>query len=260
MNLWPTVQAEWLKFRSVRSTPYTLAVTVVLCIGLGALGSWAERSHWPKASLQEHLAFDPVAISLLGFFFAPLAVGVVGVLVISSEYSSGSIRSTLAAQPRRTAVLLAKSIVLFAATLVVGEICSEASFLVGQSILRGVTPTASLSTPSVLRAVLLAGLSLALLALLAMGIATMLRHTAGAIAVYVSALLVLLIIVSALPSDWSARILKYLPEILVATMRSTTAAGTSAQLFSPWVSTLVLAAYTLGALILGGVLLARRDA
>jgi hypothetical protein len=260
LNLWPTLQAEWLKLRSVRSTAWTLAVTVVLCIGLGALGSWAERNHWPKATLQEHLAFDPVAVSLLGFFFAPLAIGVVGVLVISSEYSSGSIRATLAAQPRRTSVLLAKAIVLFATTLVVGEVCSVASFLVGQSILHGVTPTASLGTPTVLRAVLLAGLSLALLALLALGIATMLRHTAGAIAVYASILLVLLIIVGALPSDWNGRILKYLPEILVATMRSTTAAGTSAQLFSPWVSTLVLAAYTLAALIVGGVLLSRRDA
>ena len=260
MNLGPTITSEWLKFRTVRSTIFTLATTVVLCVGIGALGSWGERSHWPRASLQEHLAFNPMDTALLGFLFAPLAIGVVGVLIMSSEYSSGSMRATLSAQPRRPVVLLAKAIVLFASTLVVGEVCSFVSFFVGQSILRGVTPTDTLSSPGALRAVLLAGLSLALLALLALGIATLLRHTAGSITVYVSLLLVILIIVSALPSNWNTHVFKFLPEILGATMRSTTAEGTSAEAFSPLVSTFVLSAYALGTLILGGVLFSRRDA
>jgi hypothetical protein len=261
VNTVPTISAEWLKLRSVRSTVWTLVVTVFLCVGIGALLSWAQRSHWPKASLQEHFAFNPLNdAALSGFLFAPLAIGVIGVLIMSSEYSSGSIRATLSAQPRRVSVLLSKAAVLFATTLVVGEVCSFASFYVGMAILRGVTPTDTLSSPGVLRAILLAGLSLALLALFALGIATMLRHTAGSITVYVCILLVLLIIVTALPSSWNTHVFKYLPEILAATMRSSPPEATSAETFSPWVSTLVLAAYALAALIGGGVLLSRRDA
>ena len=110
---------------------------------------------------------------------ADVSIGVIGVLIITSEYTSGMIRATLAATPRRGMVLLAKTIVLFAATLVAGEVCAFVSFLVGQVILHGYAPTASLASHATLLAVLLAGLSLTLLALMAMGIATMLRHTAG---------------------------------------------------------------------------------
>jgi ABC-2 type transport system permease protein len=261
VNAGPTISAEWLKLRTVRSTVWTLLVTIVLCVGIGALISLAQRTHWPMTSLEDRLAFNPIDdAALSGFLFAPLAIGVIGVLIISSEYSSGSIRSTLGAQPRRVSVLVSKAIVLFATTLVVGEVCSFASFYVGMSILGGVTPTATLSSPGALRAVLLAGLSLALLALFALGIGTMLRHTAGSITVYVCLLLVLLIIVSALPSSWNTHVFKYLPEILAATMRSTPPESTTSETFSPWVSTLVLSAYALAALIGGGVLLSRRDA
>ena len=259
MNLLPTISSEWLKFRSVRSTVYTLAVSIFLCVGIGAIACFAERQQWPQEGLAKRLAFDPVRQSLFGFFFAEIAIGVIGVLIISSEYSSGSIRMTLAATPRRLSVLLSKACVLFASTLVVGEASSFVSFFIGQSILRTTEP-ATLSTPGALRAVFLGGLSLALLALLAMGFATMLRHTAGAITVYVSVQLVLLLIVSALPSSWSDRVLKYLPEVLTQSMRASHLKGAQFTSFSPWVSTLVLAAYAVAALIGGGWLLLRRDA
>jgi ABC-2 type transport system permease protein len=252
---------EWIKFRTVRSTLYTLASAVALSVGIGALISWAQRQHWPEEGFAEHHLFDPTAISLSGFFFAEIAIGVIGVLIITSEYTSGSIRSTLTATPHRVTVLAAKALVLFAATVVVGEICSFASFFVGQAILSGVTPTATLTTPGALRAVLLAGLSLALLALLALGIGTMLRHTAGSITVYVSLLLVLLLVVLALPMSWNRHVFKFLPEILAESMRSGQA--TSEQygtLFSPFTSALVLAGYALAALAAGAALLVRRDA
>jgi ABC-2 type transport system permease protein len=252
--------SEWIKFRSVRSTLYTLAATVVLCVGIGALISYAERKTWSMEHLKNHLAFDPTRVSLSGFFFAEIAIGVIGVLIISSEYSSGLIRATLGARPHRAEVLVAKSVVLFCATLVVGEGCSFASFYVGQSILQGVTPTASLSTPGTLRAIAFAGLSLALLALFALGIGTMLRHTAGAITIFVSLLLVILLIVTALPSNWNVHIYPYLPEVLTQSMRSPNPSGLGFNSFSPTVSTLVLAAYAVGSLVVGGVLLVRRDA
>jgi hypothetical protein len=260
VNLLPTISSEWLKFRSIRSTLYTLVVTVFLCVGIGALGCFAERQQWPSEHLPEHLAFDAVRTSLFGFFFAEIAIGVIGVLIMSSEYSSGSIRMTLAATPRRLSVLISKACVLFVATLGVGEACAFISFFIGQAILHPVTPSDTLASPGALRAVFLAGMSLALLALLALGLAAMLRHTAGAITVYVSIQLVLLLIVSALPSSWNVHIFKFLPEVLTQSMRAAHSNGVQFTSFSPWISTLVLAAYAIASLIGGGWLLLRRDA
>jgi ABC-2 type transport system permease protein len=264
VSLAPAISSEWIKFRSIRSTRFALLATIVLSVGISALLCFAERQQWPTQDAPAHLSFDPTATSLSGFFLAEIAIGVIGVLIMSSEYSSGSIRSTLAATPARPVVLCAKALVLFASTLVVAEICSFASFVIGQAVLSGVTPTASLSDPTVLRAVVLSGLSLALLATLALGIATMIRHTAGAITVYVCLTLVIFLIVVALPTSWGVHVFKFLPEILTASMRSTTASrSATAQygiLYSPVVSSLILASYAIASLIAGGIVLSRRDA
>ncbi len=260
MSVVASISSEWVKFRTVRSTLYTLAATIVLSVGIGALIDVGFRTHWTHEGLKGHLGFDPTRASLAGFFFAEIAIGVIGVLIMSSEYSSGLIRATLGATPHRLEVLVGKTVVLFAATLVVGEVCSFTSFFVGQSILRGVAASTTLSSPGVLRAVVLAGLSLALLAVFALGIATVLRHTAGSITVFVSLLLVILLIVTALPTSWSVHIYPYLPEVLTQSMRSPEAAGLGFNSFTPTVSAFVLAAYAVGSLIVGGALLLRRDA
>jgi hypothetical protein len=233
-------------------------VTVVLCVGLGALIAFGRGSH--AASSEGGFLFDPTRVSLAGFALAEISIGVIGVLVISSEYATGSIRSTLAATPRRLSVLLAKVVVLFAATLVVGELCSFVSFFVGQAILRGQHVTsATLSTSGALRGVLLAGLSLALLAVFAMGIGTMLRHTAGSITVYVAILLVLFLLLAALPSNWRNDLSKYLPEVLTNSMRAARG-DTDFSSFSPLTSTIVLTLYAVVSMVGGAVLMLRRDA
>lgn len=263
MHFVPAVRSEWVKFRTVRSTLYALATTIALCVGFGAIVSFAQRQHWTQETGVEHLAFDATATSLSGFFFAEIAIGVIGVLIVSSEYSSGLIRATLSATPRRLWVLVAKAVVLFAVSIVVGELCSFVSFFVGQSIMRGVTPTATLSTPGALRAVVLAGVALALLAQFALGIGTMLRHTAGAITVYVSVLLVLLLIAFALPSSWSHHVYRWLPQVLAEEMQSTNTTSATTQfgnVFSPIVSMVVLACYAMASLVGGAVSLVRRDA
>jgi hypothetical protein len=260
MSTLAAISSEWIKFSSVRSTRYTLAVTVALSVGLGALVCWAVRSQWSKQSLAEHYAFDPTRVSLSGYFFADIAIGVIGVIVITSEYSSGLIRATFEATPKRAEVLCAKGVVLFVTTLMVGEVCAFASFLAGQAILHGVTTTDTLSSASTVRAVVLAGASLALLALCALGIATMLRHTAGSITIYVCLLLVIFFIVAALPNSWSLHIYPYLPEVLSESMSSTRTADLGVNAFSPVVSTLVLSGYAVGSLLVGGVLMVRRDA
>jgi ABC-type transport system involved in multi-copper enzyme maturation permease subunit len=255
-----TIASEWIKFRTVRSTVIALCTTVLLCVGIGAIASFATRQQWARDGFANHLAAQATAVSLGGFFLGELAIGVIGVLVISSEYSSGLIRATLAATPTRLPVLASKALVLFAATLVIGEICSFASFFVGQAILSGVAASATLASPGALEAVVLAGLSLALLALLALGIGTMLRHTAGSITVYVSLLLVIFLIVLSLPASWNTRIFRYLPEVLTQSMRNPASGNVQFHAFSPGVSALVLAAYAMAALIGGGFVLWRRDA
>ncbi len=260
MSLIPTIRSEWLKFRTVRSTLWTVCITVVLCVGLGALSAYSMRNNYGNESFTEHLAFSATGASLLGFLFAPLAIGVIGALIMTSEYSSGSIRLTFAAQPRRLSVLVSKAVVLFCCALAVGELSAFASFFVGQSIFSSAHLNDTLATPGALRAVVFAGLSLALIALFALGIATIIRHTAGAIALYVGILLVLLLIVSALPTDWNRHVLKFLPEVLIESMRTPHQAALRFQAFSPGVSALILAAYALGSLIIGGALLVRRDA
>jgi hypothetical protein len=257
-QLTDVVTSEWIKIRTVRSTVWTLVITFALCVGIGSLVSFGRASH-AKGAFE--FIVDPTRVSLQGFGIAEIAIGVIGVLVISSEYATGSIRSTLAAVPRRNWVLTSKAAVLFAVTLAVGEVCAIVSFLVGQAIIRGEgASAATLSTPGALRGVLLAGLSLALLALFAMGIGTMLRHTAGSITVYVALLLATFLILAALPTDWRDHLSKFLPEVLTSSMRAANGNGSPFDAFSPLVSTLVLAGYAAASLLGGAMLMRRRDA
>jgi ABC-type transport system involved in multi-copper enzyme maturation permease subunit len=231
------LRSEWTKLRSVRSTTWSLVATAVLTIAIGILATGTEAPRWAHANLGNRLAFDPTSLSLAGFLFGQLAIGVLGVLVVSAEYSTGTIRATFGAMPHRNLVLMAKVAVFSAVAFVLGEILSFASFFIGQAILSGSTPTATLGQPGVLRAVVGGGLFLTVLGLFALGLGTIIRHSAG------------------------AAVGKYLPDNIGATM-TTVKQGfrTDVPTFSPWVSFGLLCAYAAAALIVGGVLLARRDA
>lgn len=250
--------AEWTKLTTVRSTVWTLLVTVVVGVGLGAIVTSAQASRWSHRSLATQLTFDPTRSSLAGLLFAQLAIGVLGILVMSAEYSTGTIRSTFAAAPRRLLVLTAKAVLFGVVTLVVGEAVSFVAFLVGQGILSGKTPTASLSDPAVLRAVTSGGLYLLALGFLALGLATIIRHTAAAISTFVGVLFILPIIASVLPSPFSTDVGRLLPANIGTVMLSAHGLGTGA--FGPWASFGLLAAYAVAALVVGAVLLVRRDA
>jgi len=258
--LFPDVlRSEWIKFRSVRSTYWTLVVTVVGMIGLGSLFSEAYISRYDHLSGLERLVVRPVSRSLGGFFLIQLAVGVLGVLVITSEYSTGSIRATLSAVPQRKTVLVAKTVVFGATVLAIGVVSSFAAFFVGQAILsqRGLGVT--LSFPGAVRAVFGTALYLTVVGLLSLGLGTMLRRTAGAISAMVALLLILPGVVNALPSSWQNVITPYLPSVAGEALigRSPLAPD---HLLSPWVGFGVFCAYAAAALVVGGVLLVRRDA
>lgn len=203
--------SEWTKLRSVRSTVWTLLVTVVATVGIGALISLARVSRWDHLSLRERLSIDPAALSLRGVFLAQLAIGVLGVLIMSSEYSTGMIRTTFAAVPHRTLVLVAKAVVFTLVAFVVATIAAFVAFFVGQSILAGKHADVSLSDPGVFRAVIGAGAYLTLIGLLGLGLGTLMRRTAGAIATLFGLVLVLPALVDALPSPWNTDVGKLLP-------------------------------------------------
>ena len=254
------LRSEWTKLRSVRSTTWTILVLAVITLGIAAIAGTSVSSSWHKMTTIDRLSFDPTQLSLRGMLFGQLVIGVLGVLVVSAEYSTGSIRSTLMAVPTRTKVLLTKAAVMTALGLVVSEVLSFAAFYIGQALLVSPAPHASLSQPGVLRAVVGGGLVLTVLGLFALGLATIIRHTAAAITAYVSILLVLPLVVQSLPSSLSGPVVKYLPFHISDTMTSVTHVLASGASFSPWTGFALLCAYAAAALAVGGWLLVRRDA
>jgi ABC-2 type transport system permease protein len=254
--------AEWTKIRTVRSTAWCLLATVVTGIGIGILASASEASRWRNGDVIDKLLFDPTSVSLTGLLFGQLAVSVLGVLTISAEYGTGSIRATLAAIPRRPVVLGAKAAVFGVVAFVVSEAVSFTAFFVGQAIMSGSAPTATLSDHIVLRAVIGGGLFLTVLGLFALGLATIIRHTAGSISTFVAILLILPLVDAAFPASIGHPIGRYLPATIGSAMTSTTSRGQHADFlpaFPFWHGFAVLCAYALGALLIGGVLMVRRD-
>jgi ABC-2 type transport system permease protein len=258
---WGVLWSEWTKLRSVRSTTWSLVAMVVVSIGIGILATSTQASHWSSGSLQSRVFFDPTSLSLTGLLFGQLAIGVLGVIVMSTEYGTGTIRSTLAAVPNRPLVLAAKAAVFTTLALVVGEIVSFLAFFIGQAILSGSAPTATLGQPHVLRAVAGGGLYIAVLGLFALGLAAIIRHTAGAITAFVAILLVLPIVSQALPASIDDTTAKFLPaNIGVSIMTVDPGFRSDTPLFSPWHGFVLLCIYAALALAIGCWMLIRRDA
>ena len=256
------LRSEWTKLRSVRSTTWCLVATVVAGLGVGALASASEASHWRNAGVIDRALFDPTSISLTGLLFGQLAMGVLGGLTMSAEYGSGSIRASFAAIPRRPVVLAAKAVVFGVVAFVFCEAVSFASFFLGQAILSGSTPTATFSQHEVLRAVIGGGLFLTFLGLLALGMAAIIRHTAGTIATFVAILLILPLVDSAFPAKYGWPVGRYLPATIGSAMTSTTSQGAHDSFlpaFPFWHGFALLCTYAVVALVIGGVLMIRRD-
>lgn len=251
------VSAEWTKLRSLRSTGWTLATMLLVSLGLAAIISGETAAHWSSMSASDRATWDPTNTSLTGIAFGQLAVAVFGVLAITSEYASGTIRASVMAVPRRTPMLVAKAVVYGGVALVVGELISFAGFAVGQAFFTGSVPHATIGQPGVLRAILLTGVYVAGVSLIAMGLGGILRHTAGAIAAIVAFLLVLPAIVGSLPGSLSSTISEYLPGQLAG--GSLAAVVPEAHSLSPWSALAVLVGYVLVAMIGATVLLRRRD-
>jgi hypothetical protein len=256
-TLLDVVKSEWIKFRTVRSSVMGVIVFFVLTLGLGGLISWAVRSHWNQTNGPSRLGFDPVSTSLAGILFAQFAVGVIGVLFITSEYSSSSIRTTLAAVSNRLRLISAKTIVLAVSLILVSEVVCFATFLLGQAIFSGVVPSASLGSSDVLRSVLLAGLYLTLLTIAGFALGLIVRQSAACISIFVSVLLIVPIIFAFLPQSWQNSYAKYLPSELGRSMMSPFPA---AHHLGAWNALIVLLVYVIIVSGVGVTLMIRRDA
>ena len=247
---------EWLKLRSVRSTAWILLAFAAGLIGLAILV--LSHENWATMSPSDRENFDPTNDGFAGLALGQLAFGVLGVLMITSEFSSGMIRATFAAVPRRPLLLAAKAGVLGGVTLAAGEVLAFASFALGEAVLKSPAPHASLGQPGVLRAVLMAGAYPALIALIGLGLGAIIRHTAGAISAVAGVLFVLPLILVPLGTSLQDSVGKFLPMIIAE--NSMTAVKPGVGNLAPGVGFGLLCLYTMVALAVGGWLLTRRDA
>lgn len=254
------LNSEWIKFRSLRSTWFSLLAALLITDGLGTLFS-ALHAHRMQQGIGpggKIFGFDATQVSLRGVFLAQLAIGVLGVLFITGEYSTGMIRSSLAAVPRRRPVLIAKAVVFAIPVFAVSLVATFIGFLLGQQAQASTHAQASLSTPGAERAILGAAIYLTLIGLLGLGLGFLIRNTAGAIATLFGIVLVAPILAQALPNPYSTDVSKYLP--LMAGQRVIETVMPDPNLLSPWAGIGVLALYAVAALIAGAIMLARHDA
>lgn len=250
--------SEWLKFRTVRSTWWALAaVTGFNVVAAGVLGMVLPRTLSPSQQAGWH---DSVGRILVGLHLSQVAIGVLGVLVITSEYSTGMIRASLAAVPQRRLVLAAKTTVTALAAAAAGLATCYGGYFAFQAFLPGGSPMASsLSDPGVARAVTGAGLYLAVLALFGLGLGAVLRSSAGALTTLFGLLFVPRLILQILPDSWQNTVGPYLPMTAGESVYAVNPRGMEAAL-APWTGFGVFCAYAAAALLAAFVLIGRRDA
>ena len=290
-GLGSVIASEFTKLRSVRSTYWTLAALVIVSVGIAAIAGAGIASNihnqpWNKAGT------DATQDSLIAFFeLGQLIIAVVGAMIITSEYSTGMIRTSLTAMPRRSTVYLGKLIVLTTVTLVVSLVTSFLAFFAGQAALSGSGVAASLfhtvkipagvqlspppggngppnyvfqgidviSPGTVLTAVVGTALFVTVVALIAFGLGAIIRHTAGAITSTIGLMFVLSIIVQILPDNWRWDIMRFFPDA-AGRVLSVTVGPTNQHLWSAWPQLLVTVIWAIVLVGIGGYLFRKRDA
>lgn len=250
------LHSEWTKLRSVRSTYWTAGLAVLASVGLSVVVC-ARTAYNINHGHQSLAGLDPTLASLDGLYVAQVAIGVLGVLTISSEYGTGMIRATLSAVPQRRAMLAAKGLVLVGATLLLGEVLSFASFGIGQALLSHAHAGVSLDQPGALRATIGGGLYLTAVGLLGFGLGALIRHTAGALSAFFGTLFALTAVIDLLPTNLRNDLINYLPAN--AGSQIITVLPTSGAL-GPWTGLGVLSLYGAAALTAAALLITRRDA
>jgi ABC-2 type transport system permease protein len=254
------LRSEFTKLRSVRSTYWALALLVLAGLAWSVANCAGVAAHWATTPPQAR-GLDPTQDSVAGLaLLGQLIVIVLGTLAITSEYSTGMIRTSLTVLPRRGVVFTAKAIVLTVVTLVIATATSFAAFFTGQYLLRSTHQAATLGQPNVLRAVLATALFIALSGLFSFGIGAMVRSTAGALTTAYGLLFLVPQLAKALPSQWYADSVRWLPGGDVTNAITSTERQLPQHVFSAWGEFAVFGGYTAIVLVAGALLLRRRDA
>ena len=249
------VLSEWTKLRSVRSTRWSLLIAVASTIGIAALACAVVSHHYPQMSPQDRADFNPLDVTFAGVQLAQLAIGVLGVLVITAEYSTGMIRASMTAVPRRLPVLWAKAGVYGLVVLSLMIPATLIAFFVGQALLARHHIDIAFTHPGVARAVIGAALYLTVVGLFGLGLGAIVRNTAGGIATFAGIMFVLPPLMNVFPSSWNHAASPYLPLAAGESIMSIT----SGDHLSPWVGLALFAGYAAAALGVAALLLLRRD-
>jgi ABC-2 type transport system permease protein len=292
------IASEFTKIRSVRSTYWTLAALLVVSLGIGAAITGGMAANFGN-NPGNKAGFDATQASLIAFFeIGQLIIGVIAAMTITAEYSTGMIRTSLTAQPRRGTIFAAKAIVLTSLTLIVSLVTSFVAFFLGQALLSGTGVSASLfhsvtipqnanvncppgaggggplppgckvvysgtdviSPSTVLMAIIGCALFVTLVALIAFGVGALVRHTAGAIAIVIAALFIIPVLEQALPSNWRWDIMRFLPDAANRVVSVTIANSGNPHLWSAWPQLGVTALWTVALVAAGAYLFRKRDA
>jgi len=235
------LRSELTKFRSLRSTIYTLLTAVVLMIGLGAIFSAVAASQYPTFSAIERAVFNPVMTSLSGVMFAVVAFGVLGVLVTGGEYGTGMIRSSLTAVPRRLPVLWGKLAVFAGVIFPVSLIASFISFFLGQVLLNSQHIGVSITASGALRSVIGAALYITVAGMIGVALGALFRNTAAGIATFASVFFVIPPLVNLLPYSVSSHLTPYLPSNAAAALWG--GAQSLPNALAPWTGFALLCGY-----------------
>jgi ABC-2 type transport system permease protein len=286
------IASEFTKLRSVRSTYWTLAALLIISIGVGAAvmaGASSSLTNNPG----NKAGFDGTQVSLIPFFeIGQLIIAVLGALTITSEYSTGMIRTSLTAMPRRGLVYAAKAIVFTSVTFVISLITSFVAFFVGQAMVASTGEGASLfgsikipanaifngspgpgnppkvtfqgtdviSASAVLNAVIGTALFVTLVALIAFGLGAIIRHTAGTITTVIGVMFIIPVIIQALPDNWRWDIMRFFPDAAGRVISVTVPGGGNQHLWSSWPQMIVTTCYAVGLLAVGAYMFRKRDA
>ncbi|MFF3712443.1 ABC transporter permease [Streptomyces phaeochromogenes] len=250
------VRSEWTKIRSVASTVWTLSLAAVVTVALGVLISLLSKNEFDDLSTKDRLSFDPTFISFAGMSLGQLAMIVFGVLVVSNEYSTGMIRTSLAAVPQRGTFLFSKIAVATGLAFVVALATSFVAFFLGQAMLG--SHRASIGDPGVLRAVIGGGLYMTLIALFSMGVATMLRSPMLSLGI----LMPFFFLISAILGnvDATKKFGQYLPDQAGSKIMQVVTPVDDDVPYGPWGGLGIMVLWVVVAVVGGYVLLKKRDA
>jgi ABC-2 type transport system permease protein len=261
LTLARTIRSEFTKIRSVRSTYWTLFVLVLAGVAWCVASSLGTVHSWPHMSAQERAGFDAAQSSVIGLaLLGQLIIVVLGALMLTSEYSTGTMRTSLTVMPRRAVLYAAKAAVFAAVSLVVAFATSFGTFFLGRTLLASTHATASLSQPGVLRSVIITALYVEVCGLFAVGVGAIVRNTAAALTLAYGFLALAPQLVRALPDSLRNALERWVPGGNTLSTLTATWEPRLPYTFSAWGELAVFAGYAAILLIVGAVLFSRRDA